>query len=61
MSSPSKDRIPSKSSVLLSRIAIGFWALFIIIVVVKCIRTPRAHSMYYFYADTGGVCCFVNI
>ena len=55
---PTEHRISSKGSVLLSRIAIGFWTLFIIIVVVKCIISPRAHSMYYFYANTGRIWWF---
>ena len=58
MSTPTERLIPSKSSVLLRRIAIGLWALFIIVVVVKCVISPRAHSLYPAYAATGRIWWF---
>ncbi len=58
MSVPTKRRISSKGSVLLSRIAIGFWTLFIVIVVIGCFRDPEKHSMYPFYAGTGRIWWF---
>ena len=53
MSTPTKRRILSENSAWLNRVAFGFWALFVIIVVVKCFISPRAHSSYPGYVTTG--------
>ncbi len=45
---------------LLSRIAIGFWALFIIFVIVKCVISPRVHASYPAYAATGRIWWFAG-
>lgn len=53
MSTPTKHSISSESSLLLKRVAFGFWALLLIVVIVKCFVAPRAHAMYPSYAATG--------
>ena len=42
------------------RVAFGFWALFIIVVVVKCLVAPHSHSVYPLYAASGRVWWFAS-
>ena len=60
MSTPTKHPILSESSLLLKRVAFGFWALFIIVVIVKCFVAPRTHAMYPSYAATGRIWWFAS-
>ena len=53
-----KVDISSDKSIWLTRVAVGFWALFIIVVIVKCFVAPHSHSVYPLYATSGRVWWF---
>ena len=48
----------SENPVWLKRVAFGFWALFLIVVIVKCFVAPHIHSVYPAYASAGRVWWF---
>ena len=58
MSTPTTHPIPSENSVWLKRIAFGFWALFVVVVIVKCLLAPHVHSVYPEYAAAGRIWWF---